>query len=201
MVEDAAQALMSTYRGRPLGALGDLGALSFHETKNVISGEGGALLVPNDSPWLERAEIIREKGTDRSQFFRGEVDRYSWIDIGSSYLPSELNAAFLSAQLEERRRDPGARLRTWSAYHDAFAELERRGLARRPIVPAHCAHNAHLYYLLLESAGVERDVPVAPSGRRERGVALCPAAQLARRTSLRARDWRPATHALRRAIV
>jgi len=158
VVEDAAQALMSAYRGRPLGALGDLGALSFHETKNVISGEGGALLVPSDSPWLERAEIIREKGTNRSQFFRGEVDRYSWIDIGSSYLPSELNAAFLSAQLEGAKAILEQRLRTWSAYHEAFAELEQRGLARRPVVPAHCVHNAHLYYLLLESAGVEETI-------------------------------------------
>jgi dTDP-4-amino-4,6-dideoxygalactose transaminase len=154
LVEDAAQALMSTYRGRPLGAIGDLGAVSFHETKNVISGEGGALLVPEGTPWLERAEIIREKGTDRSKFFRGEVDRYSWIDIGSSYIPSELNAAFLWAQLEAAETILQERLRTWRTYHEAFAELERRGLARRPIVPSHCTHNAHLYYLLLEEATV-----------------------------------------------
>jgi dTDP-4-amino-4,6-dideoxygalactose transaminase len=154
LVEDAAQGLMSTYRGRPLGAIGDLGAVSFHETKNVISGEGGALLVPEDAPWLERAEIIREKGTDRSKFFRGEIDRYSWIDVGSSYVPSELNAAFLWAQLEEAEGILEERLRTWRAYHEAFAELEQRGVARRPVVPEHCSHNAHLYYLLLESVEV-----------------------------------------------
>lgn len=158
LVEDAAQALMSTYWGRPVGALGDLGALSFHETKNVISGEGGALLVPRDSPWLARAEVIREKGTNRSRFFRGEIDRYSWIDVGSSYLPSELNAAFLLAQLEQAEAIVEQRLRTWTAYHEAFADLEQRGLVRRPVIPAHCGHNAHLYYLLLEGGGVEETI-------------------------------------------
>jgi dTDP-4-amino-4,6-dideoxygalactose transaminase len=155
LVEDAAQALMSTYRGRPLGAVGDLGAVSFHETKNVIAGEGGGLLLPESTRWLERAEIIREKGTDRSKFFRGEIDRYSWIDIGSSYVPSELNAAFLWAQLEAAEAILEDRLRTWHTYHEAFEELEHRGLARRPVVPEHCTHNAHLYYLLLEEATVE----------------------------------------------
>ncbi len=158
LVEDAAQAFMSTYRGRPLGGLGDIGAVSFHETKNVISGEGGALLLPDEVPWLERAEIIREKGTDRSKFFRGEIDRYSWIDVGSSYAPSELNAAFLWGQLEEADSILQHRLRTWHAYHEAFAELEQRGVARRPVVPEYCAHNGHLYYLLLESAEVEPTV-------------------------------------------
>jgi dTDP-4-amino-4,6-dideoxygalactose transaminase len=155
LVEDAAQALMSTYRGRPLGALGDLGALSFHETKNVTSGEGGALLLPEGSPLLERAEVIREKGTDRSKYFRGKIDRYSWIDVGSSSLPSELNAASLFAQLEKADLILEQRLRTWSTYHDAFEELEKQGVVRRPIVPVHCGHNAHLYYLLLESAIVD----------------------------------------------
>ena len=166
LVEDAAQALMSTYHGRPLGALGDLGALSFHETKNVISGEGGALLVPRAERWLERAEIIREKGTDRSKFFRGEIDKYSWIDLGSSYVPSELNAAFLWAQLEEAEPILADRLRSWTAYHEAFADLEQQGVVRRPIVPDHCTHNAHMYYLLLQDADVEQTL-----GRlRERGV-------------------------------
>jgi dTDP-4-amino-4,6-dideoxygalactose transaminase len=166
LVEDAAQALMSTYHGRPLGALGDLGALSFHETKNVIAGEGGALLVPRSDRWLERAEIIREKGTDRSKFFRGEIDRYSWIDLGSSYVPSELNAAFLWAQLEEAEPILADRLRSWGAYHEAFADLEQQGVVRRPIVPEHCMHNAHLYYLLLQGAEVEPTL----ARLKERGV-------------------------------
>lgn len=166
VVEDAAQALLSTYRGRPLGSLGHVGALSFHETKNVISGEGGALLLPEGGLLLERAEVIREKGTDRSKFFRGEIDRYSWVDIGSSYVPSELNAAFLWAQLEDAETIHADRLRTWSAYHEAFDGLEQRGRARRPVVPAHCGHNAHLYYLLLESEPVEETLPRL----RERGV-------------------------------
>jgi dTDP-4-amino-4,6-dideoxygalactose transaminase len=148
IVEDAAQAILSTYRGKPLGAIGALGALSFHETKNVISGEGGALLV-NDASLVERAEIIREKGTNRSQFFRGQVDKYTWVDVGSSYLPSEILAAFLAAQLDEADSITSRRLAIWNAYHDAFAELERAGRLRRPIVPAHCHHNAHMYYLLL----------------------------------------------------
>jgi dTDP-4-amino-4,6-dideoxygalactose transaminase len=148
IVEDAAQAILSTYRDRPLGAIGALAALSFHETKNVISGEGGALLV-NDARYVERAEIIREKGTNRSQFFRGQVDKYTWVDVGSSYLPSEILAAFLAAQLEEAQSITARRLALWQTYHDAFAALESAGRLRRPIVPAHCRHNAHMYYLLL----------------------------------------------------
>ncbi len=147
VIEDAAQGLMATYRGRPLGCLGDLAALSFHETKNIISGEGGALLVNHES-FVERAEIIREKGTNRSQFFRGQVDKYTWVDIGSSYLPGEIVAAFLWAQMEHAERITQARLRIWDAYHAAFAPLEARGVVRRPIIPAHCQHNAHMYYLL-----------------------------------------------------
>jgi len=148
VVEDAAQALMSTYRGKPLGTIGDLGALSFHETKNVISGEGGALLM-RDERFAQRAEIIREKGTNRSSFFRGQVDKYTWVDVGSSYLPSEIIAAFLWAQLEHAKDLTDRRLRIWQRYHDAFAELEADGMARRPIIPAHCTHNAHMYYLLM----------------------------------------------------
>jgi len=149
IVEDAAQGILATYRGRPLGAIGGLGALSFHETKNLISGEGGALLV-NDARFAERAEIIREKGTNRSQFFRGQVDKYTWVDVGSSYLPSEILAAFLAAQIEEADTINARRLALWNRYHEAFAPLEAAGRLRRPIVPAHCTHNAHMYYLLLD---------------------------------------------------
>lgn len=148
VVEDAAQGVMSTYKGRALGSIGDLGAFSFHETKNVISGEGGALLVNNPEYGL-RAEIIREKGTDRSQFFRGEVDKYTWQEVGSSFLPGELIAAFLWAQLEDSQSITDNRLATWNAYHDAFADLERSGHLRRPVVPEHCQHNAHMYYILV----------------------------------------------------
>lgn len=150
VIEDAAQGVMATYKSRPLGSIGDLGCFSFHETKNIIAGEGGALLV-NRPELAGRAEIIREKGTNRSQFFRGEVDKYTWVDLGSSYLPGEVIAAFLAAQMEEALTITGQRLRIWNAYHQAFARLEARGCLRRPIIPAHCAHNGHMYYLLLES--------------------------------------------------
>jgi len=148
VIEDAAQGILSTYKDRPLGALGALAALSFHETKNIIAGEGGALLV-NDDRYSERAEIIREKGTNRSQFFRGQVDKYTWVDVGSSYLPGEIVAAFLAAQMEEAERITRERLAIWSRYHEAFAPLEASERVRRPIVPAECRHNAHMYYLLL----------------------------------------------------
>lgn len=148
VIEDAAQGIMSTYKGRPLGSIGHLGAYSFHETKNIISGEGGALLV-NDERFAERAEIIREKGTNRSQFFRGQVDKYTWVDVGSSYLPGEIIAAFLWAQMEEADVITARRLKIWAAYHDAFEELDVKGHVRRPVVPEHCIHNAHMYYLLL----------------------------------------------------
>lgn len=154
VVEDAAQGVMSTYKGRALGSIGDLGAFSFHETKNVISGEGGALLV-NTPEQVLRAEIIREKGTDRSRFFRGEVDKYTWQDVGSSFLPGELIAAFLWAQLEEAQAITDNRLATWEAYHESLAGLERQGLLRRPIVPQGCQHNAHMYYVLL-APGIDR---------------------------------------------
>lgn len=148
LVEDAAQALQAKYKGRPLGAIGDLGALSFHETKNIISGEGGALLV-NTSRFIQDAEIIREKGTDRSRFFRGEVDKYTWQRVGSSYLPGELIAAFLWAQMEEADRINAMRRDAWARYHEMVIPLERRGVLRRPHIPEHCEHNAHLYYILL----------------------------------------------------
>jgi dTDP-4-amino-4,6-dideoxygalactose transaminase len=150
VVEDAAQGVMAAYKGRALGSLGDLGAYSFHETKNVVSGEGGALLV-NDPDLVLRAERIREKGTDRSRFFRGEVDKYTWQDLGSSFLPGELTAAFLWAQLEQAEAITARRLAIWERYHAALAPLEARGLLRRPMVPASCRHNAHLYYVLLPS--------------------------------------------------
>lgn len=148
VVEDAAQGVMATYKGRALGSIGDLGAYSFHETKNVISGEGGALLV-NDPDLALRAETIREKGTDRSRFFRGEVDKYTWQDVGSSFLPGELIAAFLWAQLEEADRITSERLASWQRYHEALEPLENKGVLRRPIVPEGCEHNAHMYYVLL----------------------------------------------------
>ncbi|KYG98545.1 dTDP-4-amino-4,6-dideoxygalactose transaminase [Bradyrhizobium sp. DOA1] len=148
IVEDAAQGIMASYKGSALGAIGDFGAFSFHETKNIMSGEGGCLLV-NDPELALRAEIMREKGTDRSRFFRGEVDKYTWQDIGSSYLPSDLTAAFLWAQLEEAERITRERLAIWNRYHDMLAPMEQRGLLRRPIVPGHCRHNGHLYYVLL----------------------------------------------------
>lgn len=148
VIEDAAQGVESTYKGRSLGSIGDLATLSFHETKNIISGEGGALLV--NSPELsERAEIIREKGTNRKLFFRGQVDKYTWVDFGSSYLPSELIAAFLWAQMEEAKNITRRRLKIWNRYHSAFAELEKKGCIRRPAIPSECQHNAHMYYFLL----------------------------------------------------
>jgi dTDP-4-amino-4,6-dideoxygalactose transaminase len=150
VIEDAAQGIMSTYAGKPLGSIGHLGAYSFHETKNIISGEGGALLI-NDERFAGRAEIIREKGTNRSQFFRGEVDKYSWVDIGSSYLPGEVIAAFLWAQMEEAQSITERRLAAWDCYHMAMAPLEHDGLLRRPIVPLECRHNAHMYHVLLPS--------------------------------------------------
>lgn len=154
VVEDAAQGVMATYKGRALGSIGDLGAYSFHETKNVISGEGGALLV-NESSLALRAEIIREKGTDRSRFFRGEVDKYTWQEVGSSFLPGELIAAFLWAQLEEAERITHERLEIWQRYHELLESLEADGLLRRPIVPEECQHNAHMYYALL-APGIDR---------------------------------------------
>ncbi|MBB1078030.1 dTDP-4-amino-4,6-dideoxygalactose transaminase [Rhodoferax sp. 4810] len=148
VIEDAAQGVMASYKGRALGSIGHLGCLSFHETKNIISGEGGALLI-NDPQLAERAEIIREKGTNRSLFFRGQVDKYTWVDLGSSYLPSELVAAFLWAQMEEADTITQRRIGLWNNYHRWFAASETAGMCRRPIIPPECQHNAHMYYLLL----------------------------------------------------
>lgn len=146
--EDAAQGIMSTYKGRPLGSIGQLAAFSFHETKNIIAGECGALIV-NDPALVERAEIIREKGTNRSQYFRGQVDKYTWVDLGSSFLPGEIVAAFLLAQMDEADTLTRRRLDMWSTYHQWFESIEKSGKVRRPIVPRECGHNAHMYYLLL----------------------------------------------------
>ena len=148
VVEDAAQGVCATYKGKYLGTIGHLGCYSFHETKNFISGEGGALVI-NDERFLERAEIIREKGTNRSQFFRGMVDKYTWVDIGSSYLPSEMIAAFLYSQLEESDKITNKRLKIWNLYHELLAPLESAGWLRRPKYPEYCCHNAHMYYILL----------------------------------------------------
>ena len=148
VIEDAAQAILARYRGRQLGTLGAMGALSFHETKNVISGEGGALLV-NDDSLFGRAEIIREKGTDRSRYFRGEVDKYSWVEPGSSFLPGEITAAFLAAQLEQAQALTARRLAYWDTYHAWAQSHEAAGRIQRPVVPPDCEHNGHLYYLLL----------------------------------------------------
>jgi dTDP-4-amino-4,6-dideoxygalactose transaminase len=150
VIEDAAQGVMSSYKGRPLGSIGHIGALSFHETKNIISGEGGALLV-NDARFVARAEIIREKGTNRSQFYRGQVDKYTWVDIGSSYLPGEILAAFLWAQMEEADAITRRRLDIWAHYHQWLVASESAGKLRRPVIPRDCIHNAHMYYLLLPS--------------------------------------------------
>jgi len=163
VIEDAAQAIMSTYKGRLLGGIGHMAAISFHETKVVISGEGGALLV-NDPRCTERAEIIREKGTNRSRFFRGEVAKYTWVDIGSSYLPSEIIAAFLWAQFEEAETIIRRRLALWEAYHEALGTLEKQGRVRRPVVPMDCQHNAHMYYVLLPSREMCRRVLEKLSG-------------------------------------
>jgi dTDP-4-amino-4,6-dideoxygalactose transaminase len=149
VIEDAAQGYGAFYRRAPLGALADLACLSFHETKNVMCGEGGALLV-NRREWVERAEIIQEKGTDRSKFFRGEVDKYTWVDLGSSYLVSDIGAAFLWAQLEHAHEITAKRVAIWDVYHEALEDLENDGRLRRPVVPDHCSHNAHMYYVLRE---------------------------------------------------
>jgi dTDP-4-amino-4,6-dideoxygalactose transaminase len=148
IVEDAAQGICASYEGRPLATFGALGTISFHETKNVMCGHGGALVV-NDERLMERAEMLRDKGTNRSKFFRGQVDKYTWVDIGSSYAMSDLAAAFLWPQLQASAHITERRRKLWTLYHDGFAEAEQAGLLRRPIVPEQCRHNAHMYYLLL----------------------------------------------------
>ena len=167
LVEDAAQALLSTYRGKAAGTLADMACFSFHASKNIISGEGGAL-VTGRSDLAERAEVIREKGTNRARFMLGLVDKYTWTDLGSSYIPSELVAAFLRAQLDEAETITADRRAIWQRYHAAFADLEARDVGvRRPIVPPHCEHNGHLYYLLLPNRA-RRDAMIA--ALRSRGI-------------------------------
>lgn len=146
VVEDAAQGVMSTYKGKALGTIGDFGCFSFHETKNYSMGEGGAILINNEN-YIEKAEILREKGTNRAQFFRGQVAKYNWVDFGDSYLPSELNAAYLWAQLEVADRINDNRLATWNAYYNAFKSLEDAGIITLPTIPEGCVHNAHMFYL------------------------------------------------------
>ena len=160
IVEDAAQAIGSAYKGRPAGSFGCMATLSFHETKNVISGEGGVLLI-NDPDYIDRAAIIREKGTNRRAFFQGKVDKYSWCDIGSSYLPGELVAAFLYAQLEQANRIRNKRLEIWDIYHRELEDAEQKGWLKRPALPRHCRHNAHMYYFLLPTADLRPKVIAA----------------------------------------
>lgn len=207
VIEDAAHALPASWNDRPLGSFGDLTAFSFHETKNVHCGEGGALAI-NDPNLVERAEMIQEKGTDRARFFRGEVDRYTWQDIGSSYLMSELSAAFLWAQLEHLDEVTAERRGIWDAYHTSFDRLEEEGLARRPIVPDNCRHSGHLYYMLAKSGndrnrllrdltedgvnGIFHYLPLhdSPAGRRlGRASGSCPVTRDASERLLRLPLW------------
>ncbi|WP_392560005.1 dTDP-4-amino-4,6-dideoxygalactose transaminase [Orbus mooreae] len=146
VVEDAAQAVGSAYKGKKCGAIADLGCFSFHETKNISSGEGGALII-NRSEHIEAAEIIREKGTNRSKFFRGQVDKYTWVELGSSYLPSDLIAAYLYPQLQQVDAINNKRMLIWNRYHCSFETFESKGIIKRPFIPNYCQHNAHMYYL------------------------------------------------------
>lgn len=151
VVEDAAQAICSTYKGKPLGTIGDYGCYSFHETKNFSMGEGGAIIINTGNDDFERAEIIREKGTDRSKFIRGQIDKYTWRDYGSSYLPSDMNAAYLWAQLEEADKIQSFRMQIWNRYHEAFKGIEGSGKVRLPVIPEGCVHNAHMFYLIAKN--------------------------------------------------
>lgn len=150
VVEDAAQGVMSSYKGKALGTIGDFGCFSFHETKNYSMGEGGALVI-NNPAYNERAEILREKGTDRSKFLRGQVDKYTWIDFGDSYLPSDMNAAYLWGQLEKADAINNDRLASWNAYYEAFKPLADAGLLEIPVIPEDCVHNAHMFYLKMRN--------------------------------------------------
>ena len=146
VIEDAAQGVMSTYKGKALGTVGDFGCFSFHETKNYSMGEGGAILI-RDEENIEQAEIIREKGTNRSKFFRGQIDKYTWVAAGSSYLPSELNAAYLWAQLERAQEIFDDRMNTWNMYYEGLKDLAEKGYIELPVIPEHCGHNAHMFYI------------------------------------------------------
>jgi dTDP-4-amino-4,6-dideoxygalactose transaminase len=151
VIEDAAQGMMATYKGRPLGSIGHMAAFSFHETKNYTSGGEGGLLIINDESFVRRAEIVREKGTNRSQFFRGMVDKYTWVDVGSSYLPGELQAAYLFGQIEKAEEINSARLAVWAKYQEAFLPLANDGLIELPGLDAHCVGNGHMYYIKVDN--------------------------------------------------
>lgn len=150
VVEDAAQAIFSTYKGKLCGTIGDFGCLSFHETKNLSMGEGGAIIINHEKDY-EDAEILREKGTNRSKFFRGQIDKYTWVNYGSSYLPSDINAAYLYAQIEKKDEIQNYRLAIWNKYYEVFKELEDAGKIRLPIIPQDCLHNAHMFYFITKS--------------------------------------------------
>lgn len=156
VVEDAAQGVMSFYKGKALGTIGDFGCYSFHETKNYSMGEGGAIIINNEA-FIERAEILREKGTNRSKFFRGQVAKYNWVDFGDSYLQSDLNAAYLWAQLEKADEINENRLKTWNIYYKAFKELENKGVLELPTIPEGCVHNAHMFYIKCKDLNTRQD--------------------------------------------
>lgn len=155
VVEDAAQGVMSTYKGQALGTIGDFGCYSFHETKNYTMGEGGAVVI-NNPAYIEKAEILREKGTNRAQFFRGQVAKYNWVDFGDSYLQSDLNAAYLWAQLEKADEINNNRLLTWNTYNEAFKPLADKGIIELPVIPEECVHNAHMYYIKCKNIDIRQ---------------------------------------------
>lgn len=157
VIEDAAQGVMAKYKGKHLGSIGDFGCYSFHETKNYTMGEGGAITV-NTMEYMQRAEIIREKGTNRAQFFRGSIDKYSWVDMGSSYLPSEMNAAYLYGQLEIASEINANRLSIWNHYFEGLKDLEEKGLIQLPYIPCECEHNAHMFYLKVQNLQQRTDL-------------------------------------------
>lgn len=157
VIEDAAQGVMSEYKGKALGTIGDFGCYSFHETKNYSMGEGGALII-NDEQYIERAEILREKGTNRAKFFKGQIDKYTWVDFGDSFLPSELNAAYLWAQLEMADIINNNRLKSWNKYYMAFEKLMNNGIVELPVVPKECKHNAHMFYMKCKDSNERNDL-------------------------------------------
>lgn len=169
VIEDAAQGVMATYKGRPLGTIGDYGCYSFHETKNLSMGEGGALLI-KDKENVLRAEIVREKGTNRSQFFRGEIDKYTWMDAGSSYLPSELNAAYLWAQLEDAQKIYDDRMRSWNLYYEQLKPLADEGRIELPVIPEGCVHNAHMFYIKTKNLEERSDLIFYLKGKQINSV-------------------------------
>ena len=185
VVEDAAQGVDAYYKGKALGTIGDFGCYSFHETKNYTMGEGGAILF-NDDNYQEKAEILREKGTDRSKFFRGQVDKYRWMDYGSSYLPSELNAAYLYAQLEERDKIFNKRMKIYDYYHKNLAHLAAEGKIEQPYVPEECSHNAHMYYIKVRDIQVRsQTVELSPGKGNLQCISLCAASFCSGRREIR----------------